>query len=99
MPPRFTKPLADRLNNLSPLTVKEAENGDILKPGVILIAPGGYHMEFSSQGDDAIVRLGLGPMNMLYRPSVDLMMLSAVESIEKPLLGVIMTGMGNDGLQ
>jgi two-component system, chemotaxis family, protein-glutamate methylesterase/glutaminase len=99
MPPRFTKSMAERLDSLSELSVKEAEEGDLLLPGLVLIAPGGMHMTFGMAGKNVAVRISPEPSTTLYRPSADVMMTSAAETMRAPLLGVIMTGMGKDGLE
>jgi two-component system chemotaxis response regulator CheB len=99
MPPHFTRSMAERLDSLSNLRVREAEEGDPIEAGVVLIAPGGKHMTFSRNGRGAKTRISLEPQNTLYRPSVDVMVRSAVETHQAPLLGVIMTGMGKDGLE
>ncbi len=99
MPPRFTHSLAERINSLAKLTVKEAEEGDVLEQGIVLIAPGGKHMTFRKSGSDVVARISDQPTTTLYRPCADVMMTSAVETFNGPLLGVIMTGMGKDGLE
>jgi two-component system chemotaxis response regulator CheB len=99
MPPRFTHSLAERLNSMSKLTVKEAEDGDVMQPGLVLIAPGGKHLTFRKDGREVVARISDLPSTTLYRPSADIMMTSAVETYNAPLLGVIMTGMGRDGLE
>ena len=99
MPPRFTKSLAERLDSLSSLNVKEAEDGDILKPGVVLLAPGGRHLKFRRKGGSVAATIGSEPANSVYKPCADVMMTSAVEAFNGPLLGIIMTGMGKDGLE
>jgi two-component system, chemotaxis family, protein-glutamate methylesterase/glutaminase len=99
MPPRFTKSMAERLDGLSEVTVKEAEEGDVLLPGTVLIAPGGEHLTFRSGGGKLIAQISSEPATTLYRPCADVMMLSAVAASTAPLLGVIMTGMGKDGLE
>lgn len=99
MPPRFTKSLADRLDGLSQVQVKEAADGDPMQPGVVLIAPGGRHMTFTRSGGSLRVKISDEPKNTLYHPSADIMMTSAAETVNGPLLGVIMTGMGKDGLE
>ena len=99
MPPNFTKALSWRLNSMSPLTVKEAEHGDQLRPNHVYIAPGGLHME--------VIRGGLGPQIALrngepvsgHKPSVDVMMTTAARVFAPRILGVIMTGMGRDGVE
>ena len=96
MPPHFTKSLADRLNSISPLNVREASAGDVVRPGEVLIAPGGRHMTFERRGDDVVVVTPLVP-ETLHRPSVDVMFDSACQVIGGRPLGVVMTGMGRDG--
>lgn len=98
MPPGFTKSLAVRLNNLSKITVKEAENGDILKPGTAYIAPGDYHMVINRTGlDEYIISLNSDPTVSGHRPSVNVMMESIAKIENKNLIAVMMTGMGSDG--
>jgi two-component system chemotaxis response regulator CheB len=99
MPPRFTKSMAERLDGLSELHVKEAEEGDPVDPGVVLIAPGGQHLKFKGNGNRVYATIGPEPTDTLYRPCADVMMTSAVQTINGPLLGLIMTGMGKDGLE
>ena len=99
MPPRFTKSMAERLNTLSELTVKEAEDGDMVEPGIALVAPGGQHMTFAKARGGVCARISDEPRNTLYHPSADIMMSSAADVFNGPLLGVIMTGMGKDGLE
>ena len=99
MPPRFTKSMAERLDGLSQVHVKEAEEGDVLAPGVVLIAPGGQHMTFRSNSGNLVAKISAEPSTTLYRPCADVMMQSAVQASHGPLLGVIMTGMGKDGLE
>ncbi|MBI3579048.1 MAG: chemotaxis response regulator protein-glutamate methylesterase [Ignavibacteriales bacterium] len=100
MPPHFTKSLGERLNSLSEVTVKEAEHGEKIEPGTVLIAPGGSHLTFEKNGTGIPrVKISSEPSNTLYRPCVDVMVGSAVETYNAPLLGLIMTGMGKDGLQ
>ena len=100
MPPKFTKSLADRLNTLSEIAVKEAEEGDVVEPGLVLIAPGGLHSTFlRNEKNEVIVHLSEEPAHTLHRPSVDVMMKSAVGVFGSGLLGIIMTGMGKDGLE
>jgi len=99
MPPKFTRSMAERLAGMSALRVKEAETGDLLEPGSVLIAPGGMHMTFVPHGKTAAVMITPEPADTLYRPSADVMMRSATEAFRAPLLGLIMTGMGRDGLE
>ncbi len=97
MPPKFTKSLADRLNGMCKLEVKEAEHNEIAKNGVIYIAPGGKHFTVNGSTGQCKIIIGDEPANTLHKPSVNVMMLSLVEMYGKQLLGVIMTGMGKDG--
>lgn len=100
MPPKFTASLADRLNNLSSLTVKEAEDNELVKNGVVYIAPGGFHMGLKKDGPNNVtIKISEQPDNVLHRPSVDVMLSSLQEIYGKYLLSVIMTGMGKDGLE
>lgn len=84
---------------MSQLSVKEAEEGDVMLPGQVLIAPGGKHLTFRKHGPEMLAHISDMPSTTLYRPSADIMMTSAVEAYNGPLLGVIMTGMGKDGLE
>lgn len=99
MPPKFTRSLAERLNSFSELEVREAEEGDVLERGCVLIAPGGKHMTFRKSGFEIVVKISDEPSTTLYRPCADVMMTSASDTMSSPLLGVIMTGMGKDGLE
>jgi two-component system chemotaxis response regulator CheB len=100
MPPKFTKSLADRLNNLSEITVKEAEEGDVVQQGIALVAPGGLHITFQKNEKERVVtHLSDEPTNTLHRPSVDVMMSSAAAVFGPAVLAIIMTGMGKDGLE
>ncbi len=97
MPPGFTKSLAERLNSLSPLTVKEAEDNDIICPGVVFIAPGDYHMTIERDGNKKIIKLNKTPPIGGHRPAVDPMMESVASVYGQWTVGVILTGMGHDG--
>ncbi len=99
MPPNFTKYFADRLNQLSRIRVKEAEEGDRLEPGTVMIAPGRGHMRIKKRGIEVTVTISEDPGEFIYRPSVDALFLSASEIYSDRSLGVILTGMGNDGLK
>lgn len=99
MPPKFTKSLAERLNGMSRLEVKEAENGETVRGGVVYIAPGGFHMALNkSHSGKVTINITEEPAETLHRPSVDVMMGSVINVYGKHTLGVIMTGMGKDGL-
>lgn len=98
MPPGFTKSLAERLNAISSLSVKEAENGDIIMPGQVYIAPGDYHMIIVKDLDGTMrVALNQNPTVGGHRPSVNVMMNSLADTRFSSVVGVIMTGMGADG--
>ncbi|WP_371369009.1 Protein-glutamate methylesterase/protein-glutamine glutaminase [Sporomusa rhizae] len=97
MPPGFTKSLADRLNSLSSVTVKEAEQNDVIRPGLVLIAPGDYHMLIEREGGKAVVKLNQNPPIGGHRPAVDPMMESVARVFGSKTIGVILTGMGHDG--
>lgn len=100
MPPKFTASLAERLNTLSPLEVKEAQNGEAVRNGVVYIAPGGMHLKLKKDGFSNItILITEQPDNVLHRPSVDIMLESVQTVYGKRMLGVIMTGMGKDGLE
>jgi two-component system chemotaxis response regulator CheB len=97
MPVGFTKSLAERLNSMSEIEIKEAEHGDILKPGCGYLAPGGYQMEVKRRGSDYVIHLDDSKVVSGHRPSVDAMLYSIVKENIRNTIGVIMTGMGADG--
>ncbi|RHW39626.1 chemotaxis response regulator protein-glutamate methylesterase [Lysinibacillus yapensis] len=98
MPAGFTKSLADRLNQLSAITVKEAENGDILQNGTAYIAPGGSHLKLKKTGTNFEVLLDrIEPPRGGHRPSVDVLFENTSQFPEFDKVAVIMTGMGSDG--
>jgi two-component system chemotaxis response regulator CheB len=100
MPPNFTGPFAERLNQLSQIEVREAKEGELLKPGVALIAPGWGHMRVKRvRGIETVVSISENKEDFIYRPSVDALMGSVAECFPGRALGVILTGMGNDGLK
>ncbi len=97
MPPGFTKSLAERLNQLSEIEVKEAEHGEKIVNGRAYIAPGDRHLLVTQRGSDYYVELSDGPKKGAHKPAVDVMMTS-ITNIKIPhVIGVIMTGMGADG--
>jgi two-component system chemotaxis response regulator CheB len=98
MPLHFTGPLAWRLDSLSEISVKEAEADDVLKANQALIAPAGHHLSLRRSGKQVRVTIEDGPQVSGHRPSVDVMMLSAAKIFGPRCLGVIMTGMGRDGV-
>lgn len=98
MPPGFTKSLSVRLDSLSEINVKEAEEGDVLKPGWAYIAPGDYHMLINKyRNDEYKISINKESPVTGHRPSVNVMMKSVAECGHKNLIAVMMTGMGNDG--
>jgi len=98
MPPGFTRSLAERLALRSALPVREAEDGEPVNPGQVLIAPAGLHMKLRRRGDKVKVWLDEEPKNALHRPSADVLMTSAAKVYGARALGVILTGMGSDGV-
>jgi len=97
MPPVFTRSFADRLNTICQVNVKEAENGDWIQPGRVLIAPGNYHMIVQRKGARYYARIKGGPPVHHSRPSVDVLFNSVAKSVGINATGVILTGMGSDG--
>jgi two-component system chemotaxis response regulator CheB len=99
MPPVFTRHLAERFNESSPLHVIESQGGEVLMPGQIIIAPGDYHLEFKANGHRVTTVLQQGPPENSCRPAVDVLFRSAAEIYGRNTLGVVLTGMGRDGLR
>jgi len=98
MPPNFTGPFAERLNQLSNVEVKEAEEGESIRKGTVFIAPGRGHMRIVRKGImNTVISISEKREDYIYRPSVDALMLSVAENFSSHALGVILTGMGNDG--
>ena len=98
MPPGFTGPLAQRLNGLCPLNVREGTHGEVLKAGTVYVAPAGKQLQVQRKSGQLILHIGDdAPIPTLYHPSVDVMFLSLAKEVGKGTLGVVMTGMGNDG--
>ncbi|WP_417596813.1 protein-glutamate methylesterase/protein-glutamine glutaminase [Oceanospirillum sp.] len=95
MPAAFTGAFAERLNSLCKIRVKEAQDGDVLKPGLALLAPGGKQMVVDKRGSS--VRILAGDERLNYKPCVDVTFGSAANAVKGNILGVIMTGMGADG--
>jgi two-component system chemotaxis response regulator CheB len=100
MPRNFTGPFAERLDGLSTLRVKEARDGDRLEPGLALVAPGGSNMRVVRTGAvETVTSITEGSDEFIFRPSVDALMLTLAEVYPGRALGVILTGMGHDGLK
>jgi two-component system chemotaxis response regulator CheB len=98
MPIGYTAMYARRLNEISEIEVREAEHGDELRSGRVLIAPAGKHLLFKRQGRDKVLaHLSMQPIDMPHRPSVDVLFQSAAETFHDRTLGVVMTGMGSEG--
>ncbi|MFA5626670.1 MAG: chemotaxis response regulator protein-glutamate methylesterase [Thiohalomonadaceae bacterium] len=97
MPEKFTEAFANRLDGICKIEVKEASNNDRVLPGRALIAPGGKHMVLRRSGAQYFVEVLDGPLVNRHRPSVDVLFRSAAKVAGKNALGIIMTGMGDDG--
>jgi two-component system chemotaxis response regulator CheB len=97
IPAGFSRALAKRLNELCPFEIKEAEDGDAVKPGRVLIAPGDHHMKLSKNGTKVEVFEG-APVNR-FRPSVEVMFKSIGENSKVPVTAIMLTGMGKDGAE
>ncbi|MGB0454188.1 MAG: chemotaxis-specific protein-glutamate methyltransferase CheB [Bacteriovoracaceae bacterium] len=98
MPPQFTTKLADSLNKLSPVHVVEAKEDDVLKPNTCYIAPGDYHMEVISIADQYKITLNQNEKVCYVRPAVDVTFQSIVRHQDFRAVGIVLTGMGQDGL-
>lgn len=97
MPASFTPAFADRLNKLCQIEVRQAEEGDVLKPGLALLAPGGKQMMIENRGGQGRVRILPGDDRLNYKPCVDVTFGSLAKSFPGKTLGIILTGMGADG--
>lgn len=97
MPPNFTKQLAITLSERSSLLIKEAEKGEVVKPNTVYIAPGGKQMEINVISNRAIINIVDGPPDLIYKPSVDYVGFSLAQYYKDKLVGIMLTGMGNDG--
>ena len=99
MPGAFTGAFAQRLNAFASMEVREAVDGDVLRSGVALIAPGGRHLEVVPNGGTPRVRIYDGPLVSRHRPSVDVLFASAARALKERAIGVLLTGMGADGAE
>jgi two-component system chemotaxis response regulator CheB len=97
MPEAFTAMFAERLDGLCAMEVREARNGDRVISGRVLIAPGGQHMMLKRSGAQYIVEVADGPLVNRHKPSVDVLFRSVAQTAGSNALGIIMTGMGDDG--
>jgi two-component system, chemotaxis family, protein-glutamate methylesterase/glutaminase len=99
MPPGFTKQYADNLNRMFPFEVKEAEEGDKVIPGRVIIAPGNFHMELYRNGAYYQVKLHQAPAMHGVRPAADYLMKSVAKYAGANAIGIVLTGMGKDGAE
>jgi two-component system chemotaxis response regulator CheB len=107
MPHGFTGPLAKRLDTMCQIHVKEAEEGDAIEPGLALVAPSSLHMKVKEiknsklkiQDSNKKIKLDVEPLNSTHRPSVDVLFQSVAENYGSRAMGVILTGMGSDGVK
>jgi two-component system chemotaxis response regulator CheB len=99
LPPDFTAQMADRLDNLSAMNVREARDGDLIEPGVALVAPGDRHLLVRRQGTKLVAELRDGPRVSRHKPSVNVLFRSVAETVGAEAIGVILTGMGKDGAE
>lgn len=97
MPQRFTRSFAERLHRVSGAEVKEAEHHDLVLPGRVLIAPGGKHLVVRRDGQQYYVETLDGPLVSRHKPSVDVLFRSLAKAAGRNAVGIIMTGMGDDG--
>jgi two-component system, chemotaxis family, protein-glutamate methylesterase/glutaminase len=99
IPPQFSRAFAARLNDICAMEVKEAEDGDELRPGRALVAPGDFHLLLRHTGGRYSAIVKTGPRVCYQRPSVDVLFSSVAESVGNRAVGVLLTGMGADGAQ
>lgn len=97
MPERFTAMYASRLDGICAMKIREAKDGDRLERGLVLIAPGGLHMQLRKSHGQYYVHVADGPPVNRHKPSVDVLFRSAAECAGRDVLGIILTGMGDDG--
>ena len=97
IPPQFSRAFANRLNEICAVRVKEAVDGDVVAPGIALVAPGDFHMLLRKSGGRYFVNVKTGPRGCYQRPSVDVLFSSVAESAGDRAIGVLLTGMGADG--
>lgn len=99
MPPLFTRSLAERLDGGTPLRCAEGEDGAVLEPGTVWIAPGNWHMTVAREGSAAVLRLTGEPPENSCRPAADPLFRSVADAYGAGALAVVLTGMGQDGLR
>ncbi|MDR1360633.1 MAG: chemotaxis response regulator protein-glutamate methylesterase [Deltaproteobacteria bacterium] len=99
MPASFTRPFAERLDSMCRIHVKEAEDGEKVRDGVAYVAPGGRHMRINAKLANRTLRISDEPKSAFYRPSANELIGSAGEALGRRALGVMLTGMGSDGIE
>jgi two-component system chemotaxis response regulator CheB len=99
IPPAFSRAFAARLNERSPMEVREAADGDALRTGLALVAPGDFHMVLRRSHSGRFVSIRSGPQVCYQRPSVDVLFASVAETVGPLAVGILLTGMGSDGAQ
>jgi two-component system, chemotaxis family, protein-glutamate methylesterase/glutaminase len=99
MPEKFTTTFARRLHEISPMSVKEAANGDSVLRGHVLVAPGNHHLLLKRSGARYFVEVRDGPLVCRHRPSVDVLFRTGARYAGRNAVGVLLTGMGDDGAQ
>jgi two-component system chemotaxis response regulator CheB len=99
MPVGYTEAFAARLDDSSPLRVREATNGALLEQGMVVLGRAGMHLRIRHVSGSLITMLDPSPEDSLHRPSVDVLFESAAHELQSSVLGVVLTGMGNDGLE
>jgi len=99
MPAGFTRSLAERLDARSVLSVREAVEGDVVTAGTVLVAPAGRHLKTRRRGNEVRVWLDDEPRSALHRPSVDVAMISVAKVYGARAMGIVLTGMGSDGVE
>jgi two-component system chemotaxis response regulator CheB len=97
MPAGFTRGFADRLDRMTPFSVRESKGGEIPESGCVLIAPGGSHLELEAVGSHVVTRLHADASSARYVPSVDRLFASAAKNVGGNVLAIVLTGMGDDG--
>jgi two-component system chemotaxis response regulator CheB len=99
IPPQFSRAFANRLNGISAVEVREAVDNDVLRPGLVLVAPGDFHMVLRKGGGRYFVNVKTGPRICYQRPSVDVLFSSVAEVAGPEAVAALLTGMGSDGAQ
>lgn len=99
MPPGFTRTLAERLDRRAAISVREAGDGDRIRPGVALVGVGGRQMTLDRKHGELVVRISADPDGLLHRPSVDVLFRSVAESVGDRAVAAVLTGMGEDGAE